>query len=156
MLVNEVMLKDVLTVQPTTTLTTLLKLFKDFHTFPLVPVVEENNRLVGIVDLRDLLKISQPYNSVSGDLLRTLISPEEEKDTLQNLAFIRSDKLILVKDIMETSFFVVEEDLSLEKAYSLMKLNQKEKVPVVRKGYLVGILTLTDLVFGFFKEKGMI
>ena len=74
MLVKQVMLKDVLTVQPTTTLTTLLKLFKEFHTFPLVPVVEENNRLVGVIDLKDLLKISQPYNSVSGNLLETLIS----------------------------------------------------------------------------------
>lgn len=38
MLVKDVMLKEVLTVQPTTTLTTLIKLFKDFHSFPLVPV----------------------------------------------------------------------------------------------------------------------
>lgn len=156
MLVKEVMLKEILTVQPTTTLTTLIKLFKDFHTFPLVPVVEENNRLVGVVDLKDLLKISQPYNSVSGDLLKTLISPEEESDILQDLTLLRTDKLILVKDFMATSFLTVEEDVPLEKAYSLMKLNQKERISVVKKGYLVGIVTLADIVFGFLKEKEII
>jgi len=53
MLVKDIMAKKVISVQRSTTFRELLAIFKNFHLFPMVPVVEENNKLVGIVSFRD-------------------------------------------------------------------------------------------------------
>jgi len=62
MLVEEVMKKKVVTVRRGTTLKELIEIFGKF-TFHTLPVVEKDNRLVGVVALEDVLKIFQPYPS---------------------------------------------------------------------------------------------
>lgn len=60
MQVKEIMSQEVITVKRSTSLKQLLKIFTKFHMFPLVPVVEENDRLVGIVSFRNLINVFSP------------------------------------------------------------------------------------------------
>ena len=62
MLVKDVMKQDVITVEESTTLRELVGIFQKY-TFHTLPVVKEDNKLVGVVALEDILKIFEPYPS---------------------------------------------------------------------------------------------
>lgn len=158
MLVNEVMLKDVLTVQPTTTLATLIKLFEDFHSFPLLPVVDEQNRLLGVIRLPELLKV---FVSERLEELKNIPFLEEELPEEESIFEVQLDpnlgKTLLAQDLMDKKTITVEEEASIEKAFTLMKLNSLEKLPVVDKeGHLQGIIGIFDIILALFREKGVI
>ena len=57
----------------------LIKLFKDFHTFPLVPVVENGNRLVGIVSFQNLTEI---FRTQEPEILKTVPFIDEEQEDI--------------------------------------------------------------------------
>ena len=63
MLVKEIMGKDIVTVKRSTSLRALLDSFKDFHTPPLIPVVDDDNHLIGMVYAENLLDILRPQQS---------------------------------------------------------------------------------------------
>ena len=52
---------------------------------------------------------------------------------------------MLVKGWISNQIISVDEETSMMKAYVLMKENNIRRLPVVRKGKLVGIVTDTDL-----------
>jgi len=62
MLVGEVMKKKVITVRRGTTLKELIEIFGKF-TFHTLPVIEKDNKLVGVIALEDVFKIFEPYPS---------------------------------------------------------------------------------------------
>lgn len=76
MQVKEVMSREVITVKRSTTLKQLLEIFAKFHIFPLVPVVEEDNRLVGIVSFRNLI---DAFSSYHPDALKLVPFLDEEE-----------------------------------------------------------------------------
>jgi len=155
MLVKEVMKKDLVTVGRSTMLRELIEQLQDFHTFPLVPVVEEDNRLIGTVSFNNLLNIFQPYES---SLIRAIPFLErEEVDIFELEISPEMATLIVVDDIMETNVLTVSEEDTLEKAYNLMKLHSIDRLPVIdRKNTLVGMIGVFDILVALFKEKGII
>ncbi|MBU3958635.1 MAG: CBS domain-containing protein, partial [Candidatus Omnitrophica bacterium] len=129
MQIKEVMLKEVISVKRSTNLRQLLKIFAKFHIFPLVPVVEEDNRLVGIVSFRNLTNVFQPPRP---EILKTVPFLDEEEEDIFKADFTEEiGDLVVVEDIMETKFISIQEDASLEEAFKSMKLHLKEEVPVV-------------------------
>ena len=60
MKVKDAMKKDVIKVRRSTSLRALLDTFNDFHSLPLIPVVDGNDRLIGIVYSENLLDILRP------------------------------------------------------------------------------------------------
>jgi CBS domain-containing protein len=57
---------------------------------------------------------------------------------------------------MDSNFVTIEEDKNISEARSLMKLHNKQGLPVVRDGVLVGAITLFDIIYALFKERGII
>ena len=55
MKVSQVMNQKIIAVHRSTTLTELIELFRHFHSFPLVPVVDEQNRLIGVVSFQRII-----------------------------------------------------------------------------------------------------
>jgi CBS domain-containing protein len=155
MQVKEIMSQEVITVKRSTSLRQLLKIFAKFHIFPLVPVVEEDNRLVGIVSFRNLLQALQPRQM---EMLKTIPFLDEERDDIFKLDFTAEiGDLAIVDDIMERKFISVKEDTTLEEAYQLMKFHLKEEFPVVDKsGKLVGMIGIFDIIRELFHQKGVI
>ncbi|MEW6009375.1 MAG: CBS domain-containing protein [Candidatus Omnitrophota bacterium] len=155
MQVKEVMSKEVITIKRSTTLKQILKLFAKFHIFPLLPVVEDDGRLVGVVSLRNLINV---FQSGRTDMLKAVPFLDEQEEDIFKIEFSEEvGNLAMAEDIMESKFTTVEEDTSLEEAYKQMKLHLKEEIPVVDKaGKLVGRLGIFDIIRYIFGQKGII
>lgn len=83
-------------------------------------VVVENEEPVGIITERDLLK-------------RVLAESKETKN-------------MKVEEVMSTPILYVTPNVEVEDAAKLMIQNKIKKLPVVEKGKLRGLVTLTDLL----------
>jgi CBS-domain-containing membrane protein len=155
MLVKDVMKKDLVTVRRSTMLRELIHRLQDFHTFPLVPVVEEDNRLIGTVSFHNLIDVFQPYES---SLIKAIPFLEREEIDIFELEITpEMATLIVVDDIMESLFMTIDEEDTLEKAYNLMKIHSLDRLPVVdRKKKLVGMIGVFDILVALFREKGII
>jgi len=155
MQVKEIMSKEVITVRRSTKLKELLGLFNKFHLFPLVPVVEENSRLIGIVSFRNLIDVFSPYRQ---EILKTVPFLDDREEDIFKVELTKDiGDLVIVEDIMETKFVSLQEDAALEEAFKLMKLHLKEEFPVTDKtGKLVGKIGIFDIIRQVFQEKGVI
>lgn len=155
MQVKEIMSRQVISVIRSTTLKQLLKLFDKFHIFPLVPVVEENKHLIGIVSFRNLI---DAFSSYHPDVLKLVpFLDEEEIDIFKIDITDDIGNLVVVEEVMEREFISILEDTSLEEAYKLMRLHLKEEFPVVdRAGKLVGMVGIFDIIQAVFSQKGII
>lgn len=155
MQVKEIMSKEIILVKRSTKLRELLELFKNFHIFPLVPVIEEDRRLAGIVSFRNLIDVFQSYRP---DVLKLVpFLDEEEQDIFKIDISADMGDLVVAEDIMEEEYISIREDVSLEEAYNLMKLHLKEEFPVVdRAGRLVGRIGIFDIIKIVFGQKGII
>lgn len=154
MQVKDIMSKQVISVTRSSTLKQLLRVFDKFHIFPLVPVVEEDNRLIGIVSFRNLIDVFSSYHP---DVLKLVPFLEEEEEDIFKIDISEDiGNLVVVEDIMETEFISILEDTSLEEAYKLMRLHLKEEFPVVDKaGKLVGMVGIFDVIQAVFRQKGI-
>ena len=154
MKIKEVMRIQVITVKRSTSLRKLLALFKDFHTHPLIPVVDEEERLVGMVYPENLLDILRPKQA---KLFRNIPFVEINKDVFDLEPVPSMGELILVDDIMDTEFIAVGEEESLEEVYKTMRLHRKERLPVIdNNGKISGIIGIFDIIWRMFKEKNIV
>ncbi|RMF91976.1 MAG: CBS domain-containing protein [Candidatus Schekmanbacteria bacterium] len=155
MLIKEIMTTDVISVKRSTTFSELLEKFKDFHLFPMVPVIENTGKLVGIVSFRDLISIFTP---VKNDIIKRMPFVEQEEADIFNVDLApEMGKLIVVEDIMDKRFIALEEEMTIEEAFNLMKLHKKDELPVIDKeGNLKGLVGIFDIVCSVFKERGIL
>ncbi|MEA3561019.1 MAG: CBS domain-containing protein [Candidatus Omnitrophota bacterium] len=158
MKVKDCMTEKVVTVKRSTTLTELIGLFRKYN-FHTLPVVEVDNKIVGIITFEDIFKVFQPYSQEVARMLEAtpLMERMEEEDIL--LADISSEMgmLIIVDDLVNTRFVTVSQDSSIEEARALMKLHHLPRLLVIKdKGFLKGIISLFDIILAVFKEKGVI
>jgi CBS domain-containing protein len=107
-----------------------------------LPVVDENNRLVGIVSEGDFIRRSEigtqrPYIG----WLDFLWGPGKAA-----VDFVRENGR-KVGDIMtKGELFTASEDLPLDQIVQLMERHNIKRIPVMREDVLVGIVTRTDLL----------
>ena len=117
MLVKEIMTKRVITIDQEKTIFDASVLYKKHKIGCLV--VKENENCVGIVTERDIIE-------------RTIC----EK---------KSPEVTKVKEIMSTNIFTIHSLSKIEDAVELMINNSLKKLPVVKNGDIVGIVTATDI-----------
>ncbi len=135
MLVNNRMIRDVVTALPGTSLADGLALMHERRIRHL-PVLE-NGRLAGIVSDRDLRGAAPPIGSL----------PEE-----QRLQFLRERR---IAEIMKRDVVTVDPMTPIEEAARLMAARTIGALPVLEGDRLVGILTASDLLRGFVDLFGM-
>ncbi len=145
---------DIIKVRRSLSLRDILTMCKNFHTHPFIPVVDDNDKLIGVVypdNLLDLLRPSQIK------IFRNIPFLEIDKDVFDLEPVSSMGELIIAEDIMDTNFTIIPEDLPLQEAYKIMRLNKKELLPVVdSKGKITGILGLFDIIWRMFKEKEIV
>ncbi len=128
MLVKDWMSTDITTVSKDTSMLKASKIFKD-NNFRRLPVVDDNNRLEGIVTDRDI-KDASPSKATTLDV--------------HELYYLLSE--IKIKDIMTPSPFTINVSDSLERAAIKMLDKKVEGLPVVDDTQeVVGIITETDI-----------
>jgi Mg/Co/Ni transporter MgtE len=153
--VKNLMFSQVITVQRCTTLKQLLENFASFHTFPIVPVVEADNRLVGIISLKNLINVLKPMEPRT---LKAIPFLDEKPVALTEIEITpEMSHLIVADDIMETDFTAVDEEMTDEQTFKLMRLHDREQIPVIDKDKkFKGIVGIFDIVTNIFAERGIL
>lgn len=116
--VADVMVEDVITVEEKTTIKKAVELMNKHEIGCLIVV--KRGKPVGIVTERDMLK-------------RVLLESKDPEKTKVN-------------EIMSKPLIVGKPQMDIEDAVKLMFKRNIKKLPVADEGYLVGLVTLTDLV----------
>ncbi len=150
--VSQVMNRDVTTVRPSTTLTELIKMMQKTNQH-MLPVVDEENSLLGIVNYRGILNIFRPFSRSVSEIVERM--PFVEKVDDEDLDLDLSPEmgtLIVVDDVINTNYISIKETKTIQEARRLMKLHNIETLPVVSGKKLVGVISILDILVYVFKE----
>ena len=134
---QDVMTPDPITVDAGDTLEKVEQIFEE-HDFNGVPVVDEKNRLLGVITKLDLLKVSRPVNDNRIPLYPAIMSESVSKVMTEKPALVRPETpLTTVLEVM------------IEKKY--------KSLPVVENHRVVGIIARENILVALHKaSKGMI
>ncbi len=154
--VASVMSRDAPTVRPSTTLLQLIRLMRKTNQH-MLPIVDDENNLLGIVNYRGILNIFRPFSKSVSEIVERMPFVEKVADEDLNLALSpEMGTLILVDDIINTNYISVKETDTIHEARRLMRLHNVEMLPVVSEKKLVGVLSLLDILVYIFKEHAII
>ena len=140
----DIMTTAVITVGPDTPVQDLAKLLSD-RAISGAPVVDANGRLVGIVSEGDLLHRAETGTERRTERRRSrwLDSLAGDRDLARDYIKSHAGK---VADIMTRKVITVEETAALADVANLLETNKIKRVPVLRAGKLVGIVSRANLV----------
>ena len=116
--IKDVMVGDVITIGAEVAVREAVKLMNR-HEIGCLVVVEDREP-IGIVTERDMLK--------------------------RVLSTTRDPRAVKVREIMSKPLVVMEPKMSIGDAVKLMFENKIKKLPIVKRGHLVGLVTLTDVI----------
>jgi CBS-domain-containing membrane protein len=137
------MTREVITVTPDTDITQATRILLENHINGL-PVVDENQRLVGIVCQSDMIaqqkRIPLPSLFTLLDGYISLTSAKQFEKEVQKIAATRVDQA------MTSKLVTVGPKTSLEDIASLMVGKKLHTLPVVDEGKLVGIIGKEDML----------
>lgn len=108
----------------------VLRLFSEFPVHHL-PVVDGNNKLIGIISSSDLYKVF------------ITLSSRPEKITMDMDAL---DKAINISDIMTSNPISISSGEPISKAVKVFAEKKFLSLPVVDNGQLIGILSMKDVI----------
>ncbi len=123
--IDSIMTTDLITVPPSASLAEARALMHD-HRFHHLPVVDENDGLVGLLTLTDVL-------AATDSRLRNEDSRMRAKD-------------IAISEVMTTDVATVDQSASLRQAALFLEKHKIGCLPVLDDDRLVGIITDTDFV----------
>ena len=140
MLAKPIMNTKVITILPSTTVKDIAKLLYT-QSISAVPVVDEQNKLLGMVSEGDLMYLKE-------------IGTEHRRSWWLSF-FSNSESLAddyikchagTAKDIMTTEVISVTEETSVQEIAELLEGHRIKRVPVLRNGLIVGIVSRANLV----------
>ncbi len=106
-----------------------------------MPVVDQNDRIIGIVSEADLMKRAEIGTAPHKSWLLRLLSDDISKAA----AYVRSHSRH-VGDVMTKEVVTVAENASLGEVAALMAKHGIKRLPVVSDGCVVGIVSRADLL----------
>jgi mannitol/fructose-specific phosphotransferase system IIA component (Ntr-type) len=137
--VGDVMTPDPVTITPDKTLKDVANILFE-KKISCLPVVDDNNALVGEITGIELLKFAMPnYKSFIANIANI---PEIE--SFEEL--LHKEHSARVSNFMKINPVVVERDAPVIEAAALMLFKKAELVSVLDDGKLVGVITKTDIV----------
>ncbi len=136
----EVMTTKVITVGENATVAEAAKLLAE-HRISAVPVVDKDNRVIGMVSEGDLL-----HRTETGTEQRRSWWLEMMASTNQLAGDYIKSHSASVKDVMTRDVISVTDTTPLADIAILLETNRIKRVPVVRDGKLVGIVSRANLV----------
>lgn len=142
--VQNFMTANPVTAKPLDSVETVLKLLEEQHISGL-PVVNDNNEVVGVISETDLLFKERPirmplYLTFLGSVIYLESLDKFEQQLKKSLG-------MLVQDVMTPEPINISVDAPISEAASLMLDKQINRLPVVdQDNKLIGILTRSDLM----------
>ncbi|UCD05784.1 MAG: CBS domain-containing protein [candidate division WOR-3 bacterium] len=150
--VASVMRRDAPSVSPSTSLKELIEFMRKTNHY-MLPVIDEDRTLLGIVNYRGILSIFRPFSGSVSEIVERMPFVEKIDDEDLNLELSpEMGTLILVADIVNTNYVSITGDSTVREARRLMRLHNIETLPVVAGKKLVGVLSLLDILVFILKE----
>lgn len=125
--ISDIMTKVLVTVSPNDYLSRVTKIFES-HSFHHIPVVEDGNRLRGIISKEDFQKMNYFFHT------QDKAGKEKSKSGLR------------ASDIMTPYPLSVDPDDSIGLAADIFLANRFHALPVIEDDQLIGIVTSHDLI----------
>ncbi len=114
-----------------------------------VPVIDDGGRVIGIVSEGDLMRRPESETDRPRSWwLKLLETPEDRASQ-----YLKSHGLT-ARDVMTREPITVTEDTPLEEIAIILERKAIKRVPVLRNGKLVGIVTRADLLHGLVARAG--
>lgn len=151
MLAKDIMVQNVIVAGPDDNLEDVARILVE-NKISGLPVVDSENHVVGIITEKDLMikatELQVPFYVTLFDSIIFLENPIRLNKELKKYTATR------VGEIMTRKTLVVEEDAPMNKIVEIMQGNEVNRVPVVREGKLVGIITRNDILKALVKRNG--
>lgn|GEM_PF-164276 len=156
MLVKEIMTKNVICLNMNETVRDAVKKLAE-HNISGAPVVDDNNRLVGIFTEADIIRILRTSYTEMRMIYPSIhafgvdfYEDRKRKEIKKALDEISSMK---VGDVMTRRVYVVEPDDYVEDAGPVMIEKKINRLPVLENGKIVGIITRGDIIQAMYLNK---
>ncbi|MDR0335352.1 MAG: CBS domain-containing protein [Methanomassiliicoccaceae archaeon] len=154
--VRDLMTTQVITLKATDTIKQATVLFA-LHDISAAPVVDDERHLIGILSETDILELVMKYQkelSIDHPSLYMLASPMDDISGDEELkkAYEAISKT-KVKDIMTKTILTTTPDARIVDVVEEMIKKTINRVPVLEKGVLVGIISRGDIIFSIYKKK---
>lgn len=150
LLVREIMTKDVISFKPEDSLSTVAKTFIE-ENISAAPVIDEENRVVGIISESDLMDVLEYHENLGSELL-SLVPEYGDRWSFQR-SFEEVDEWLQrveegkAEDEMTKGVFTVNPDDDVSKVEEVMVLRKVNQVPVVdEEKKLVGLVARADVI----------
>lgn len=145
---RDIMTKEVITIKPEATVEELARLLIE-HKISGVPVTDETNRLIGIITENDL--ISQNKRLHIPTVIRLfdayiLLGSGKMEEEIKKMA------AATVNDICTKKVVTITEETSVEEIATIMSERNIHLIPVIRDGFVVGIVGKADVVGAMTRE----
>ena len=146
MKVKDIMTKKPITVRPTDTLGKVVRILAD-KKISGCPVVDRG-KLVGVVTQTDIIRTMDVYEKINkgGDMFSLVMAVIKSNEYDRMRAELKKMLNVRVKEFMKKKIISIEEDDDLYEAAKLIDKHNIDRLPVVKKGKLTGILTKTDII----------
>ncbi len=151
MLARDVMTEDVIAVNQDDSVEKVARLLVE-NKISGIPVIDNDRHILGIITEKDLMvkarELKVPFYITLFDSIIFLENPIRFNSDL------RKYTASLVKDAMTDDVLVVEEETPVSEVVEIMQRKNINRVPVVRNGKLVGIVTRNDVLKSLVKSNG--
>ncbi|NLT21114.1 MAG: CBS domain-containing protein [Syntrophomonadaceae bacterium] len=151
MLAKDIMTREVITVSENDRVEEVARLLVE-NKISGIPVVDHERHVVGIITEKDLMvrakELRVPFYVTLFDSIIFLENPIRFNNDVKKYT------ATTVKDAMTKKVQVVEEDTPIGLIVEIMQSKAINRVPVVRHGKLVGIITRNDILKSLVKTNG--
>ena len=136
----DVMVRDVVTVSPEDDIADVIKLLAE-HDISALPVVDDDGHVVGVISEADLIHREEISTGKHRPWWLEALTPAS---TLAN-EFAKSHGR-RVSELMSTDVVSASEDTSLGQIATLLEKHRIKRIPILRDGRLVGIVSRANLI----------
>lgn len=144
-LVKDIMTKKAISVSPDTLVTDATKIITE-HNFDGLPVIDQDNRLVGILTEYDLITKT---STVNVSLLQQILSDiySQKKENAQQIG-AGSISSLTVKDVMNKQPLALKENATFEEAIETFRAHHRvNPIPILdNNNKVVGVISRSDVL----------
>ena len=137
---QDVMTKQVVTASAESTVLEIAELMLK-HRISAIPIVESDNKIVGIVSEGDLVRRAENDTAKLGSWWLSLFTGNAAQAEKFTKSHGKNAKDVMTKDVL-----VAQESASLREIANLLEKNRFKRLPIVRDGNLVGIVSRANLI----------
>lgn len=149
----DIMTAPAVVVRPETSIADIASLLANKH-LSAVPVVRQDGTLAGIVSEADILKPFRESVRAKRDWWLGVIAEGEELPQ-DFLDYIRRDTRT-ASDVMVSHVFAARDDMTLPQLAESMIKHGIKRLPVLRDGKVIGIVSRADLVAAIARSPAML